>query len=248
MSVISLRVVVAAAATVLLVGAIVFTLAGPQSSDVMGQSGSYYYVFSQVDGVALDAPYMVEMYITDQGEDYSVYKTENDSRIDDWDLHPGSAPQVDGKPVRVTFLTPQSYTETLQVVGPYAGEYLRYRVVGSSASYPDRAMDGIGEIDPALIGPEVPDPACGLAVDEFGTPDPTACEPINYTGVIHVQFSLQGGVAGLVALRDDPDVYLADSTGIVVVDELAAQHGIDLDDISVVSMPFAIFDDDVTFP
>ena len=214
---------------------------------VRGEGRSYHYVVEQTDGAAPDEPYMMTVQVDDPDNDFSDYKAENDARIAAWQAEPQSAPEVDGRPVRVTFTSPRSYTETLEIVDSFADEYVLYRVVGASPSYGSRAMDGMGEIDPATIG-EVVDPACGVAVDALGTPDPTACEIIDYSGVIHVQFTVRGGVDALVDLQEHPNVFLADSTAIVVVEELGAEYGIGVGDLAVVSLPFALFDDRVTFP
>lgn len=224
----------------LLIALAVVTIIGidvVRPTTVIGQGYSYEYDVRATSQTIFGAStYVVDINILDQYDDYTDYKNENDARIADWVANPGSAPVVLGKPVKVTFANAMSYTDTMNIIGPLSTEVVQYRIVGSSTSYPDRAVDGVGPIDQALIGSMV-DPACGAAVDPMGLPDPTGCEVITYAGVIDVVFAFSGSINDLDLLRGNSIVYLADATAIGVIDELSLQ-GISQNQIEVVGFPF----------
>jgi hypothetical protein len=228
---------VAVTLAIAMLAAIGFGLVLHRPESVVGQGASYEYKYRTAakDSQGVDT-YVVGINILNQQDDYGDYKSENDSRIAGWVADPDSAPALTGRPVKITFDSAMSYTDTMEIISPVASSYLQYRLVGYSASYPDRSMDGIGPIDPIMIG-SVVDPACGVAVDPVGQPDPTGCEVITYTGVIHVVFSFSGTITDLDDLRAHSDVYLIDTTGIQVVQDLSLLYGIALSQMQVVSFP-----------
>jgi hypothetical protein len=212
-----------------------------------GQGSSYTYTVEVIGpDIGGNFTYEVDIDILDPDNDFSDYKAESDARIDAWVANPQSAPVLDGRPVRVTFLSPKSYSDTMQIVGSSASQFLTHGIVGFSQSEPEIIVDGVGPINPADIG-QVPNPACGVAVDAVGMLDPAACEPVTNTGVMDVMFTLSGGLTSLAALKAHSDVFLIDTTGIVVLDAVAGQ-GVNMSNIQAFVLPWAMYDSATTWP
>jgi len=219
--------------TVVVVALIALRIGG----SVSGQGGSSYVYSTEDRG---DSVFVVDVDLVNQDADFTAYKAENDSRIDGWAANPSTAPVLDGRPVMVTFLEPKSITETMQIIGATSTVFDTdaYRLVGYSSQSPERYYDGWGPIDPTLLGPPVLGPECDV--------DPSLCDPITFTGVMDVQFFLQGGIAALQALKDNPNVFLADSTGIEITDEILST--IPQAQIESIMLPSAMYDSTVTYP
>jgi hypothetical protein len=218
-----------------------------EAPPVVGEGGTYTYTVEASGPDDNGNPtYRVVMDLAEparQDNDFSAYKAESNARLDAWIADPGSAPVVDGKQVKVTFTSPQSYASTISIVGPYAASYVRHAVVGHSPNTAEHIMEGLGDIDPSSIG-DKPNVACGISVDENGQPDPADCETVTWTGIIEVDILLQGGLAGLAAMRDNPSVFLVDTTGI----EVLRLTGLNQSQLQTLAMPFPMADDGVTYP
>ncbi len=204
---------------------------------VFGQGGgsSYSYTSEPYDGSSL----YVSVYENTMA-DFTAYKAENDARIDAWYANPSASPLVDGESVRVTFYEPKSIAEALQLLGATntAIQIDRYRMVGTDSQDRMRFFDGFSSIDASMLSGQIFGPECDV--------DPALCNPIIYTGIIDIQFRMIGGLASLRAMRNSPEIFVADSTGIEVINNIRlSQPGAGY---SVMSLPSPMYAAVVTIP
>ena len=149
-------------------------------------------------------------------EDYTAYKSENDSRIDGWIANPTTAPTIVGHDIAVTFKRPLSGSAAQNLISSANVLVENYNETAShSKSLSGRSYSiNLGPIDaPFIDGLVAAGPVQSFACT--GDPSHEACYTTATTGVISVFGKItSNGLSSLSTLRTHPDVYLVDSTGI----------------------------------
>ncbi len=198
-------------------------------------AGTYEY------GTWQDAGNFIRAYIWPYDDDFTAYKGENDARIDNWAGSPGTAPPINGDKVAVTFRSTLSASSVQAIMSANNFTLWSYSLAGRTVPDEDEAFEHEygPSIDASKIGVSLIDPGCSQ--------EPEACEAVIYSGVLQISGTVLGP-ADLQNLKDHPDVYLADSTGIQLRSELAATYpGQTIGDI-VLPNPFWTTSGDVTWP
>lgn len=187
-----------------------------------------------------DGSTLVYVDLADPNLNYTAYKQENDARIAAWVADPAAAPAVDGQTVLLTFRRPQSYDQTLRLLAPHAagtGAQLgvppwEFHLAGRKSV--DRTlvyMKSLRDFDPGIIGrPQLPSPETCAA-------SPVDCQGAVYAGIIAVAFPVAGGPGALAALRDLPEVFLVDTTGIQLRHDLSLTDPAAAGRIQLISLP-----------
>lgn len=202
---------------------------------VHAQGGAYWFYFEQADDQS-DYAVIVDHYGKDSsGEDFTAYKNANDSRIDAWTANPGTAPQIDGRPVTLTFEHPLNASDLASVIAAGQVSLTSVTLAGQTQDGRRPTMWQEGSMVPwSFVGPPIIDPACAA--------EPAACSPDVYNGVLQADGIIQaGGTTSLSALKGHADVYLADSTGIQVLDDVAQMYPAYYSADMTVSMPSAMW-------
>jgi hypothetical protein len=175
--------------------------------------GFTYRVDARAQG---DGYFMIVFPVPRYAEDFTAYKAANDARLARWDGSPAAAPPLQGAPVAVTFRQALAPADVARMVGPAAAEIVANVLVGRTRAGRAASDYFAGPVDPAKIGVSIPGPGCQA--------DPAQCDPVTYSGVIQVELRPSGGPATLAALGAQPEVYLADATGIAALADLRAQR------------------------
>jgi hypothetical protein len=209
-------------AGLLVAAAVALTLASREKGEISTQtevhaSGAAYQAETH-DGT--DGTFYINIDILDSAhlssgaEDYSAYKTENDARIDGWVANPGSAPTIVGKDVMVTFKHPLSGVATQNLVNSANLQVDTYNEVAAHSKSGRSFSISVGPVDvPYVDGLIASGPISSPPCD--GAPSDESCYTTTTTGIISVTGKITAnGLASLNTLRNHPDVYLADSTGI----------------------------------
>jgi len=83
----------------------------------------------------------------------------------------------------------------------------------------------------------------------FCSEHPEMCVPILYVGLMDVQFELQGGLVALQALKNHPDVFVADTTPIQVIHEISILQPNVVNNLQTIESPTLMVDtSNVTWP
>jgi hypothetical protein len=185
---------------------------------------------------------------TTPDRDYTAYKAENDARLAAWRSNPQSAPSLSGKHVTITFREPLTIADlhsilpggTLNTTGKYAtytGVEFSIDQFYSVGSGPDGREESMMTAGPTIhsmsYGSAFEDPNCAQ--------EPDACGPVTYEGVILVEMELiSSDYNDLAAIQANPAVYLVDTTGIAVYQDLLNTHGFSAAEISEISLPYPV--------
>ena len=213
-----------------------------------GPSDAYaYYTWTDSSGVNVFVSVTDPM--TYPGPDYTAYRAESHERIDAWAADPQAAPALDGHRVVVTFREPMTipglhaalpagWITTTDQGEIYAGvdfNIVAFSLVGRGPGGREESTYTSGpEIRSFDYGTVFEDPNCAQ--------EPDACGPVSYRGVLLLDLELHAGTShqDLVNVKNHPDVYLVDTTGIALFEDLVGQ-GHSPETIGDISLPWPMY-------
>ena len=203
---------------------------------VAGASAGYQYELEDDDGdlqLWIDIPQGDHL---ETGDDFAAYKASNDARSNAWVASPSSAPATENKQLSVTFVEPMTPAEVAAVLSATSFEVNQYMVVGERASGEASVSVYYGPVDSAKVNDLMAAPQLSMACEK--EPTSPACYTTTYTGIMAVGgVATAAGITALDYLKNHPDVYLADSTGIQVLEDI----GSGLSSDPSVNLPTALF-------